>query len=75
MLRNQPALQEYDPLLLWSALALLMMGLVMVYSASIATAEGSKFTGHQASYFLVRHRPRSSWHWMCWPSTVRPSCC
>ncbi|MBP9800449.1 MAG: FtsW/RodA/SpoVE family cell cycle protein, partial [Sterolibacterium sp.] len=55
MLRNQPALQEYDPLLLWSALALLMMGLVMVYSASIATAEGSKFTGYQSSYFLIRH--------------------
>jgi cell division protein FtsW len=55
MLRNQPALQEYDPLLLWSALALLMMGLVMVYSASIATAEGSKFTNYQSSYFLIRH--------------------
>ena len=46
---------EYDPWLLWPALALLMLGLVMVYSASIATAEGSKFTGHQSAYFLVRH--------------------
>ncbi|OHC68572.1 MAG: cell division protein FtsW [Rhodocyclales bacterium GWA2_65_20] len=46
---------ELDPWLLWPALALLMFGLVMVYSASIATAEGSKFTAHQASYFLVRH--------------------
>jgi cell division protein FtsW len=46
---------EIDPLLLWPALALLLVGLVMVYSASIATAEGSSFTGHQPAFFLVRH--------------------
>ncbi|MBL8489927.1 MAG: FtsW/RodA/SpoVE family cell cycle protein, partial [Rhodocyclaceae bacterium] len=46
---------ELDPLLVWPALGLLMFGLVMVYSASIATAEGSSFTGHQAGFFLVRH--------------------
>ncbi|MEN9454661.1 MAG: cell division protein FtsW [Pseudomonadota bacterium] len=54
-LRTQHALQEYDPLLLWSALALLMLGLVMVYSASIATAEGGRFTNHQQTFFLLRH--------------------
>ncbi|MBI4984855.1 MAG: putative lipid II flippase FtsW [Rhodocyclales bacterium] len=46
---------ELDPLLLWPAIGLLMFGLVMVYSASIATAEGSKFTAYQPTYFLVRH--------------------
>jgi len=46
---------EVDPLLLWPALGLLLLGLVMVYSASIATAEGSAFTAHQPAYFLVRH--------------------
>jgi cell division protein FtsW len=46
---------ELDPLLLWPALSLLLTGLVMVYSASIATAEGSNFTGHQPAYFLIRH--------------------
>ncbi|MBI4754253.1 MAG: putative lipid II flippase FtsW [Betaproteobacteria bacterium] len=46
---------ELDTTLLWSALTLLLLGLVMVYSASIATAEGSRFTGHQQGYFLVRH--------------------
>jgi cell division protein FtsW len=46
---------ELDPLLLWPALILLLFGLVMVYSASIATAEGSQYTGHQPTYFLVRH--------------------
>jgi cell division protein FtsW len=49
------ATAELDPFLLWPALALLLTGLVMVYSASIATAEGSAFTGHQPAYFLVRH--------------------
>ncbi|MDE2583757.1 MAG: putative lipid II flippase FtsW [Betaproteobacteria bacterium] len=54
---NQPrkAPAEVDMVLLWSVLALLMLGLVMVYSASIATAEGSKAFGHQPAYFLVRH--------------------
>ena len=46
---------EVDPLLLWPTLFLLLFGLVMVYSASIAMAEGSKFTGHQPEYFLFRH--------------------
>jgi len=48
-------LPEIDHALLWSALALLLFGMVMVYSASIATAEGSKFSGYQPGYFLVRH--------------------
>jgi cell division protein FtsW len=53
--RGQPApAAELDPLLLWPALFLLLFGLVMVYSASIATAEGSQYTGHQSTYYLVR---------------------
>ena len=51
--RRTPA--ELDMALLWSALILLLVGLVMVYSASIATAEASRFSGHQPSYFLLRH--------------------
>jgi cell division protein FtsW len=46
---------ELDPLLFWPAIFLLLLGLVMVYSASIATAEGSQFTGHRSTYFLLRH--------------------
>ncbi|TAJ18093.1 MAG: cell division protein FtsW, partial [Rugosibacter sp.] len=46
---------EMDPLLLWPAIGLLLLGLVMVYSASIAMAEGSRFTGNQSAYFLIRH--------------------
>ena len=44
-----------DLALLWSALLLGAIGLVMVYSASIAMAEAERFTGFRPSYFLVRH--------------------
>src|SRR5690606_20310561 len=39
----------------WSGAGLLLLGPVMVYSASIAIAEGSRFTGYQSHYFLMRH--------------------
>jgi len=45
----------YDASLAWTALLLLAIGLVMVYSASIATAEASGYTGYRPWYFLVRH--------------------
>lgn len=45
----------YDQGLLWVSLLLLAFGLVMVYSASIALAEADKATGHQSTYFLMRH--------------------
>jgi cell division protein FtsW len=45
----------YDPTLAWAALLLLSLGLVMVYSASIATAEASAYTGYRPWYFLARH--------------------
>ena len=44
-----------DPALIWSAILLASIGLVMVYSASIATAEAERFTGFRAGYFLARH--------------------
>lgn len=47
--------RELDPALIWSSAALLLFGVVMVFSASIATAEGNRFTNFQSSYFLVRH--------------------
>jgi cell division protein FtsW len=46
---------EYDNVLVWIITALLAIGLVMVYSASIATAEAGRYTGHQATYYLMRH--------------------
>jgi len=52
-----PARREssLDLALLWSALLLAALGLVMVYSASIAMAEAERFTGFRPGYFLVRH--------------------
>jgi len=48
-------LAEYDQTLVWASVLLLGLGLVMVYSASIAIAEGSRATGYQPMYYLARH--------------------
>ena len=53
--RHPRAMPAYDATLAWSALLLLAIGLVMVYSASIAIAEASGHTGYRAWYFLIRH--------------------
>ena len=53
--REPRAMLDYDVSLAWSTLLLLALGLVMVYSASIAMAEASAHTGYRAWYFLVRH--------------------
>jgi cell division protein FtsW len=53
--RNPRTMPVYDATLAWSALLLLALGLVMVYSASIAMAEASAHTGYRAWYFLIRH--------------------
>jgi cell division protein FtsW len=45
---------NYDQGLLWVILILLGLGLVMVYSASIAIAEADKAVGHNSSYYLIR---------------------
>lgn len=45
----------YDQGLLWVVLILLGLGFVMVYSSSVALAEADRATGHQATYYLVRH--------------------
>ena len=46
---------EVDLTLLWSGLILLLMGMVMVYSASIAIAEAGRFTGNHPAFYLIRH--------------------
>jgi len=49
------AAPEYDRSLAWAGLLLMSVGVVMVYSASIATAEAARYTGANAAYFLLRH--------------------
>ena len=46
---------ELDLSLFWSVVLLLALGLVMVYSASIAMSEAEKMTGYRMHYFLMRH--------------------
>lgn len=46
---------EIDYALFWVVMILLMFGLVMVYSSSIAMADGSKETHFRPTFFLVRH--------------------
>ena len=45
---------ELDFSLLWLALGLMAIGLVMVYSASIAIAEAARYTGNNGEYYLIR---------------------
>lgn len=45
---------DFDQVLIWSALLLLSLGLVMVYSASIAIAE-AQFGTDRSYHYLVRH--------------------
>jgi len=53
--REGRAMLSYDPTLAWSALLLLAIGVIMVYSASIAMAETAAYTGYRPWYFLARH--------------------
>ncbi len=46
---------EFDRTLVWLTLLLLGLGMVMVYSASIAIAEAGRATGNQATFYLTRH--------------------
>ena len=44
-----------DQALIWVAVALLMFGLVMVYSASVAMPDNPKFARYAHTHFLTRH--------------------
>jgi cell division protein FtsW len=45
----------FDQGLVWVTLALLALGLVMVYSASIALPDAPKFARYAPTHFMVRH--------------------
>lgn len=54
--RTAPArAQVFDQALVWVALGLLMFGLVMVYSASIAMPDNPRFARYSPLHFFVRH--------------------
>lgn len=54
-LRSRPPMPGYDHSLVWTVLVLLAIGLIMVYSSSIAMAEVDKDTGFRSTYFVTRH--------------------
>jgi len=47
--------QAIDQGLIWAVLALLFLGLVMVYSATVALPDSNKYANYQTTHFLVRH--------------------
>lgn len=49
------SLSGFDQALVWVTLALLMFGLVMVYSASVAMPDSPKFSRYSHTHFLMRH--------------------
>jgi len=51
----QGKIQNIDQTLVWVVVALLMWGMVMVYSASIAMPDNPKFARYSQTHFLVRH--------------------
>jgi cell division protein FtsW len=49
------SLSGFDQALVWVTVALLMFGLVMVYSASVAMPDNPKFSRYAHTHFLMRH--------------------
>ena len=53
--QTRSRMMEYDQLLVWAVLSLALIGLVMVYSASITLADGPKYANYSSNFFLIRH--------------------
>lgn len=47
-------MMDYDQLLAWVVLLLMLFGMVMVYSASISLPDSPKYANYSTSHFLVR---------------------
>jgi cell division protein FtsW len=56
--------QGFDQPLLWVTVALMLWGLVMVYSASIAMPENPRFARYTHGYFLLPMP--CGWCWPLW---------
>jgi cell division protein FtsW len=53
---GQPTrLLGFDQALVWVVVALVALGLVMVYSATVALPDNPRFARYSSTYFLVRH--------------------
>ncbi|WP_241673264.1 putative lipid II flippase FtsW [Lacisediminimonas profundi] len=47
-------MMEYDQPLVWVTVLLMLFGMVMVYSASIALPDSPKYAGYKSTHFLMR---------------------
>ena len=53
-LAQRPRIAEYDQVLIWVTVLLMLFGLVMVYSASIALPDSPKYAAYHNNHFLIR---------------------
>ncbi|MDB5796159.1 MAG: ftsW [Paucimonas sp.] len=53
-LAQRSRMLEYDQPLVWVVVLLMLFGLVMVYSASIALPDSPKYAGYKSTHFLLR---------------------
>ncbi|MBR7784587.1 FtsW/RodA/SpoVE family cell cycle protein, partial [Undibacterium luofuense] len=47
-------MMNYDELLVWVTMILMLFGMVMVYSASIALPDSPKYANYKNNHFLLR---------------------
>jgi len=53
-LAQRSKMMEYDQLLVWVVLLLMLFGMVMVYSASVSLPDSPKYAGYKNTHFLTR---------------------
>ncbi|NJS35306.1 MAG: hypothetical protein HC765_00920 [Brachymonas sp.] len=53
--KGMASVMGVDKALLWAIAALLLWGLIMVYSASVALPDNPRFAKYSHTHFLLRH--------------------
>ena len=52
--QSRSQMLDYDQMLVWVTMLLMLFGMVMVYSASISLPDSPKYTGYTNTHFLLR---------------------
>lgn len=52
---TRSGMAQWDQSFLWAVVLLVLLGTVMVYSASITLADGKKYANYSSFHFLIRH--------------------
>ena len=53
--KNSNPMLVVDQGLIWATVSLLVLGLIMVYSATVALPDSNKYANYQSTHFLLRH--------------------